>query len=1036
MSVFARLSLRTILTSAFLILVLAPLMLVGVSTWSTANRSAEERAATYEGTAANLADKIDRNLFERYGDVQAFGLNHAVRDRNVWYQRDQDNSIVQAMNSYVDTYDIYFLTLLVDPNGKLIAVNTKDHDGEPLDTSFLYDVNFSDESWLADCKREKFYENEDGSFTGTVVEHLYVDENAKRVYGGEGLALGYSAPVFDENGEIIAYWKNVTKFSLVEDIVLASYLELKDRGVPSTEITLLDKDGNVIIDCDPSTTGKESIVRDISIIGKFNLAQKNVESAVEVVAGRSGYLTKSWHARKKIHQVAGYAPLKGALGFPGMQWNVLVRVPCSEALATSIRTKRFTIVVAVTTMVLVSFLAFWISRAISSVLVQTVASMEAATGGDYSHTVKGQLSEDLRRLGSAWNQLLEELTKAQEHTNEASRLRQLVEDSESAIMMVDRDLVINYMNKSSMDLFTQRQEIFRKVWPSFDPTKLIGVCIDQFHKDPSHQRTLLSNPSNLPHKADIKVGPLTLSLSVSAAYDAAGEYIGNTLVWGDVTSQRKMAESDADFRGQIAAISKSMAIIEFDVEGIIQTANDNFLDTLGYRLDEVEGKHHRMFCKPELVDSAEYREHWAKLKQGEPVSGEFERVSKDGREVWIQASYNPIKDNEGNITKVVKYASDISATKEMQRQVAEAREAEQVKAEEQQRKVAGLLEVVTKVADGDLTVTMPDLGDDAIGRVSEGVAKAVEAIRTALVQVQGVAGTVASSANEMASASEQISSGAQEQASSLEETAASLEEITSAVKQNTDNSQQAQQLSISSREIAESGGSVVGDAVEAMTAINGASKKIAEIITTIDEIAFQTNLLALNAAVEAARAGEQGRGFAVVASEVRNLAQRSAAAAKEIKNLIQDSVSKVENGTELVNKSGETLQEIVTSVKRVADIVTEISAASSEQLTGIEQVNGAVSQMDRVTQTNAAQTEEMSGNSQSLLTHAHQLQELVGGFRLGTDVSGANKMPDDKVSVAMKSLSEDGQFDTLSDPSQVHELDLIGVGADGDFEEF
>ncbi len=175
---------------------------------------------------------------------------------------------------------------------------------------------------------------------------------------------------------------------------------------------------------------------------------------------------------------------------------------------------------------------------------------------------------------------------------------------------------------------------------------------------------------------------------------------------------------------------------------------------------------------------------------------------------------------------------------------------------------------------------------------------------------------------------------------------------------------------------------MVNDAVKAMSEINQSSKKIADIITTIDEIAFQTNLLALNAAVEAARAGEQGRGFAVVAAEVRNLAQRSASAAKEIKTLIQDSVRKVENGSELVNKSGQTLSEIVSSVKRVTDIVSEIAAASKEQLTGIEQVNKAVAQMDRVTQANASQTEEMSGTSGSLLSNATQLGELVGRFKL------------------------------------------------------
>jgi methyl-accepting chemotaxis protein len=208
------------------------------------------------------------------------------------------------------------------------------------------------------------------------------------------------------------------------------------------------------------------------------------------------------------------------------------------------------------------------------------------------------------------------------------------------------------------------------------------------------------------------------------------------------------------------------------------------------------------------------------------------------------------------------------------------------------------------------------------------------------------------------------------------------------VRQNADSAKQANQLAAAARDSAERGGQVVSSAVTAMNEINASSKKIADIIITIDEIAFQTNLLALNAAVEAARAGEQGRGFAVVAAEVRNLAQRSASAAKEIKNLIGDSVRKVETGSEMVNNSGAVLLEIVSSVKRVTDIVGEIAAASQEQATGVEQVSKAMGQMDQVTQQNASQTEELSATAQNLSSSAEQLQAMVARFRLGEEQAG------------------------------------------------
>ncbi len=490
----------------------------------------------------------------------------------------------------------------------------------------------------------------------------------------------------------------------------------------------------------------------------------------------------------------------------------------------------------------------------------------------------------------------------------------------------------------------------------------------------------------------------------------------------DITAQ-KMAT--ANYEGQIAAIHKAQAVIEFTLDGRILEANENFLQTLGYTAGEVINQHHSMFVEPVERQSPEYRAFWERLGRGEYDSARYRRIAKGGREIWIQASYNPILDLNGKPFKVVKYATDVTeevrAEQALQAAVAETGAivaaaqvndlSRRITLEDKRGQIAelctginGMLDAMAvhlaaaealkaAVAETQTIVSAAQANDlskriGLAGKTGEiadlcgGVNSMLDTMSGVVASITESCGALSTAAREIAMGNTDLSQRTEEQASSLEETSASLEELTATVRQNADNAQQANKLAASASDIATRGGAVVGEVVETMDAITQASRKISDIIGVIDEIAFQTNILALNAAVEAARAGDQGRGFAVVASEVRNLAQRSANAAKEIKALISDSVAKVDSGSKLVSAAGQTMGEIVGSVRRVTDIMAEISAASQEQSAGIEQVNTAVSQMDKITQQNAALVEEAAAAAKSMEEQTDAMTQMVSEFVL------------------------------------------------------
>ncbi len=431
----------------------------------------------------------------------------------------------------------------------------------------------------------------------------------------------------------------------------------------------------------------------------------------------------------------------------------------------------------------------------------------------------------------------------------------------------------------------------------------------------------------------------------------------------------EMETERQNMRGLLDAINASFAYIEFDTSGAILNANANFLSLMGYQLADVVGKPHRMFVDRDYASSPAYVEFWTNLAAGKAVKDVFKRFTRTGGEVWIQAVYAPVKDETGRVTKVVKIASDVS---------------EQVRSTQfLQQAVKDTQQVVNSAKENDLTKRIPlDGKSGEIEALCTGVNGLLDTMAAIIGSTTEAASTISTAVSEITSGTDDLSRRTETQASSLQETSASMEEIASTIRQNSDNAQQASKLAVDARSVATSGGEIVTKAVAAMSKIEESSGKVSDIIGVIDEIAFQTNLLALNAAVEAARAGDAGRGFAVVASEVRSLAQRSSEAAKDIKALIVQSGSQVKDGVKLVNDAGLALGEIVTSVKRVSDIVAEIASASREQSVGAEEINRAISQMDEMTQQNSALVEENAAACRLLQDQADDMAARMGQFRV------------------------------------------------------
>ena len=625
---------------------------------------------------------------------------------------------------------------------------------------------------------------------------------------------------------------------------------------------------------------------------------------------------------------------------------------------------------------------------------------------------------DGNRLGTLveWLDKTDDLareTEAEKVSQANLSIRQALDVCDTSVMLADQDLNITYMNKAVLDMLQNRQKELQGAIPGFDSRNLMGKCIDDFHKNPAHQRSMLAGLRSS-YNTNIKVDTLTFGLIATPLFDDNGERTGTVVEWKDKTVelenqerelkissenarvrlaldtvtanvmiadddaniiymndavQSMMSDAEADLRKELRDFSaKNLMGKNMDVfhknpahqRGLIQNLRSTYTGKA-----EVAGRHFSVIATPIMVDGkrmgtvVEWADKTAEINIEREIDGMLEAAM--GGDFTRQLS---LDGKSGFFVDLSKGLNTLVSTVEVS--------------------LNDVLRMLGAMAKGDLSERITRDYQGAFGQLKTDANLTADKLTEIIGKIRASSGAISTGANEIAQGNADLSQRTEEQASSLEETASSMEEMTSTVRQSSTNAQEANTYSDEAKVKARSGGEVVSKAIQAMEDINVASKKISDIIGVIDEIAFQTNLLALNAAVEAARAGEQGRGFAVVAGEVRNLAQRSAGAAKEIKDLIRDSVAKVEDGRELVNASGATLSEIVESVEKVGGMIREIAAAALEQTNGIEQVNTAISQMDEMTQQNAALVEEASAAGQAMADQARTMNTVVEFFSVGS----------------------------------------------------